>query len=99
FNDQPERWLDIDWGDEAVNESHTARIKVMLANEPGALGDLSNLIAKEGANISNLNIANRLVSYFELLIDIEVKDVEHLNHILSTLKSSKVVHSVSRASE
>ncbi len=99
FANQPERWLDIDWGDDATTEIHTARIKVMLANEPGALGDLSNLIAKEGANISNLNIANRLVSYFELLIDIEVKDVEHLNHILSSLKSSKVVHSVTRVAE
>ncbi len=99
FNNQPERWLDIDWGDEAINESHTARIKVMLSNEAGALGDLSNLIAKEGANISNLNIANRMPAYFELLIDLEVKDVEHLTHIVSSLKSSKVVHSVSRAAE
>ena len=99
LTNQPERWLDIDWGDDALTEIHTARIKVMLANEPGALGDLSNLIAKEGANISNLNIVNRLVSYFELLIDIDVKDVEHLNHILSSLKSSKVVHSVVRVLE
>ena len=99
FADQPERWLDSDWGDEAKSEVHTARIKVMLSNEPGALGDLSNLIAKEGANISNLNIANRLLNYFELLIDVEVNDVEHLNHIIAALKSSKVVRSVSRALE
>jgi len=99
FKDTPERWLDIDWGEDAKAEVHTARIKVMLSNEPGALGDLSNLIAKEGANISNLNIANRLLNYFELLIDIEVNDVEHLNHIIASLKSSKVVRSVSRALE
>jgi len=99
FVDQPERWLDIDWGDDVESEIHTARIKVMLSNEPGALGDLSNLIAKEGANISNLNIANRLPTYFELLLDIEVKDVEHLNHIISSLKAKKVVLSVSRATE
>ena len=99
FKDTPERWLDIDWGEDAKAEVHTARIKVMLSNEPGALGDLSNLIAKEGANISNLNIANRLLNYFELLIDVEVNDVEHLNHIIASLKSSKVVRSVSRALE
>ncbi len=85
FKDTPERWLDIDWGEDAKAEVHTARIKVMLSNEPGALGDLSNLIAKEGANISNLNIANRLLNYFELLIDVEVNDVEHLNHIIASL--------------
>jgi len=99
FMDQPERWLDIDWGDNAVDEIHTARIKVMIANEPGALGDLSNLVAKEGANISNLNIANRMPSYFELLLDLEVKDVDQLNHIISSLKSLKVIKSVSRTTE
>ena len=99
FTSEPERWLDIDWGDDAESTFHTARIKVMLLNEPGALGDLSNLIAKEGANISNLNIVNRQLSYFELLIDIDVKDVEHLNQIISNLKSSKVVRSISRAQE
>ena len=99
YANEPERWLDIDWGDEAVGEKHTARIKVMLSNEPGALGDLSNLIAKENANISNLNIVNRLLNYFEILIDIEVQDVEQLNHIITSLKSSKVVRSVARATE
>ncbi|MBR6327706.1 MAG: bifunctional (p)ppGpp synthetase/guanosine-3',5'-bis(diphosphate) 3'-pyrophosphohydrolase, partial [Alphaproteobacteria bacterium] len=99
YTEEPERWLDIDWGDEAKTEVHTARIKVMLSNEPGALGDLSNLIAKEGANISNLNIVTRLLNYFELLIDLEVKDVEQLNHIIASLKSSKVVRSVERALE
>ena len=57
------------------------------------------LNGKEGANISNLNIVNRLLSYFELLIDIDVKDVEHLNQIIANLKSSKVVRSISRAAE
>ncbi len=99
YTETPERWLDIDWGEDAETTVHTARIKVMLSNEPGALGDLSNLIAKEGANISNLNIANRLLNYFELLIDIEVNNVAHLNHIIAALKSSKVVRSVVRALE
>ncbi|MBO7097853.1 MAG: bifunctional (p)ppGpp synthetase/guanosine-3',5'-bis(diphosphate) 3'-pyrophosphohydrolase, partial [Alphaproteobacteria bacterium] len=99
YTNEPERWLDIDWGDEAATDKHTARIKVMLSNEPGALGDLSNLIAKENANISNLNIVNRLLNYFEILIDIEVQNVDQLNHIITSLKSSKVVRSVARATE
>lgn len=99
YSDEPERWLDIDWGDDAEQEFHTARIKVMLSNEPGALGDLSNLIARKEANISNLNIVYRTLSYFELLIDLEVKDLAHLNDIIATLKSSKVVSYVSRVTQ
>jgi len=99
YSSEPERWLDIDWGDEAGNEFHTARIKVMLSNEPGALGDLSNLIARQEANISNLNITYRTLSYFELLIDLEVRDLEHLNNIITALKSAKVVSYVSRAAQ
>ena len=99
YSDEPERWLDIDWGDDAEQEFHTARIKVMLSNEPGALGDLSNLIARQEANISNLNIVYRTLSYFELLIDLEVKDLAHLNDIIAALKSSKVVSYVSRVTQ
>lgn len=99
YSNEPERWLDIDWGDNAEEELHTARIKVMLSNEPGALGDLSNLIAKQGANISNLNIVYRTLNYFELLIDLDVKSLQHLNTIVAALKASKVVSYVSRAAQ
>ncbi len=97
YAQEPERWLDIDWGDDSREEFHTARIKVMLSNEPGALGDLSNLIARQEANISNLNIVYRTLSYFEILVDIEVRDVEHLNDIIASLKNAKVVSYVARA--
>lgn len=99
YSNEPERWLDIDWGDNAEQEFHTARIKVMLSNEPGALGDLSNLIARQEANISNLNIVYRTLSYFEILIDLEVRDLQHLNAIIAALRAAKVVSYVSRAAQ
>ncbi|MBR1604711.1 MAG: bifunctional (p)ppGpp synthetase/guanosine-3',5'-bis(diphosphate) 3'-pyrophosphohydrolase [Alphaproteobacteria bacterium] len=99
YSDEPERWLDIAWGEEAENEVHTGRLKVMLANEPGALAELSNLIARAGANISNLNIVNRTVGYFEILLDIDVKDLKHLTDIMSALKSAKEISYVSRTNK
>jgi len=97
FADEPERWLDISWGDATDDGPHIGRIKLMLSNEPGALGDLSNLIARNNGNINNLNIVNRTISYFELLVDIEVKDLKHLTDIIAALKASKVVSYVSRS--
>lgn len=97
FADEPERWLDISWGEAAEEGPHVGRLKLMLSNEPGSLGDLSNLIARNNGNICNLNIVNRTVSYFELLVDVEVKDLKHLTDIIAALKASKVVSYVSRS--
>ena len=99
YADEPERWLDIAWGEEADNEMHTGRLKIMLANEPGTLAELSNLIARNNGNIANLNIINRTISYFEILIDVEVKDLKHLTEIIAALKSSKVISYVARATQ
>ena len=99
FSNEPERWLDIAWGDDASSELHVGRLKIMLSNEPGALADLSNLVARNNGNIANLNIIYRTVSYFEILIDVEVKDVKHLNDIIATLKASKVVSYVARSAQ
>ena len=99
YADEPERWLDIAWGEEAENEMHTGRLKIMLANEPGTLAELSNLIARNSGNIANLNIVNRTVSYFEILVDVEVKDLKHLTDIIAALKASKVISYVARAAQ
>ena len=96
YADEPERWLDISWGSDAETENHTARIKVMISNEPGTLGELSNLIARQNANITNLNIVYRTISYFEILVDVDVKNTGHLNDIIAALRASKVVSFVAR---
>jgi len=70
-----------------------------VVNEPWSLAELSNLVARNNGNISNLNIVYRTVSYFELLIDIDVKDLKHLTDIIAALKTSKVVSYVARANQ
>ena len=97
FADEPERWLSISWGKQENNETHTGRLKVMLSNEPGSLGEISNILARHDTNISNLNIVYRTVSYFEIMIDVDVKNVQQLNDIIAALKNCKVVSYVARA--
>ncbi len=100
YSNEPERWLDVSWGEEATQDGvYTGRLKVMLANEPGALGEFSNMVARYEGNISNLNIVNRTISYFELLVDVEVKNLKHLTDIITALRASKVVSYVSRANQ
>lgn len=96
YENEPERWLDIDWGTDAESEKHTARLKLMISNEPGALADVANIVAKADSNIINLNITYRTMSYYEILLDIEVRNVEQVNTIVMALKSAKSISYVTR---
>ncbi len=95
---EPERWLDISWGKTDEKETYTGRLKIMLSNEPGSLGEVSNIMARHNTNISNLNIVYRTVSYFEIIIDLDVKNVQQLNEVIASLKTCKAVSYVARAS-
>jgi len=98
YGDEPERWLDLAWDrDEAQHDLHVGRVHVTVANAPGSLGDLSTMIAKNEGNISNLKIINRSTDFFEMLIDVEVRDVKHLTDIIAALRASPAVNSVERA--
>ncbi len=98
YNDTPERWLDVSWyHDNDVSDIHVSRIHMTVLNEPGCLGNLSMVIAKNDGNISNLKITNRSPDFFDLLVDIEVRDVKHLTNIIAALRATPVINSVERA--
>jgi GTP pyrophosphokinase len=98
FTDSPERWIDVSWDAEtSKTDDHVGRINVLVANEPGSLGELSTVIGKNGGNITNLKITSRHQDYFELLIDIQVKDVKNLTNIVAALRATSVINAVDRA--
>jgi guanosine-3',5'-bis(diphosphate) 3'-pyrophosphohydrolase len=98
FADTPERWLDVAWDtQESPGEAHVGRISVMLGNEPGSLGSLTTVIGKNHGNIINLKITNRSTDFFEIIVDIEVKDVKHLSNVMAALRATPVINSVERA--
>ena len=99
FADTPERWLDLSWqhGPEEETDAHVGRIMLVVVNETGSLGNLSMVIAKNMGNITNLKITNRNTDFFELLIDIEVRNVKHLTNIIAALRASPAISSVERA--
>jgi GTP pyrophosphokinase len=98
FADAPERWLDVAWHmDPAKTEAHVGRLHVVVANEPGSLGSLSTVIGKSEGNITNLKITNRSMDFFEMMIDVEVKDVKHLTNIIAALRATPAINTVERA--
>jgi GTP pyrophosphokinase len=75
----------------------TGRVNVIVANEPGGLGNLSTAIAKNLGNIVNLKITNRSADFFEMIVDIEVRNVRHLTNIIAALRATTSISSVERA--
>ena len=98
FSDTPERWLDVSWDTDPNNpETHVGRLSVVMANEPGSLGSMSTVIAKNLGNINNLKITNRSLDFFEMLVDVEVNDVKHLTNIIAALRATAAISTVERA--
>jgi GTP pyrophosphokinase len=98
FADTPERWLDVSWGSGADSpESHVGRLMITLQNEPGALGTLTTVIGKNGGNITNLKITTRSTDFWEMLLDIYVKDTKHLSNIIAALRATSIIAGVERA--
>ncbi len=97
FGDTPERWLDLAWEADAEEKGvHVGRLNLVVANETGSLSKLTTAIAKNNGNISNLKITNRSLDFFEMLVDVEVKDVRHLGNIVAALRAVTSVSSVER---
>jgi GTP diphosphokinase / guanosine-3',5'-bis(diphosphate) 3'-diphosphatase len=96
YSDTPERWIDVAW-DTGSQAPHVARIKASISHETGGLAAVTSVIAKDLGNITNLKILNRSTDFFELLLDIEVRDTRHLNTIIASLRGKQVVQSVERS--
>ncbi len=96
FADAPEKWLDVAWDSANQDDLFIGRLKVSLSHETAALASVANVIAKDGGNISNLKILNRSTDFFDILIDVEVKNARHLQNIISSLRAKDVVQATDR---
>ncbi|MFD1625060.1 RelA/SpoT family protein [Azospirillum griseum] len=97
FHESPERWIDVSWETGAdTPEEHVGRLMVSISNEQGSLGTLFTVIGKNQGNVIHQKITNRTTDYFDLLIDIDVKDAKHLTNIMAALRATPAIHTVER---
>jgi len=94
----PQRVLDVCWknDDEIGDELYASRVRVLVENKSGSLADVTSIIAKKKINISHIRTTSRSADFFEVMIDLEVKNVDHLEEILSSLRISKKILEVER---
>jgi guanosine-3',5'-bis(diphosphate) 3'-pyrophosphohydrolase len=92
FEDRPERWLDVRWDEqESTPRRFPARIDVQSVNEPGSLAQIAQVIAEHDGNIDNIRMTRRAPDFTDVLIDLEVYDLKHLNAIIAQLRAKPVV--------
>lgn len=92
-----ERWIDVSWDiDPERPERFPARIAVTTLNEPGTLAEIAAVIGEADGNIDNLRMVNRASDFTEMVIEVEVWDLTHLNHIIAGLRAKSVVSRVER---
>jgi GTP pyrophosphokinase len=95
--EEADRWLDLGWNQVASGFKATARLQVLTLNQPGSLGSLSTVIGREGGNITDLRFGAKSMDLYEIVLDVEVDDREHLDRIMASLRASSVVTAVERA--
>lgn len=92
---EPDKIVAIDWP-KVENSTFIAGLSIKGEDSPGLLNDIShNIVSYQNTNIKSMNI-DTVDSYFEGVVTLYVRDLEHLSRIIERLKKVKGVHSVTR---
>ncbi|SNS62394.1 (p)ppGpp synthetase, RelA/SpoT family [Sphingomonas laterariae] len=87
-------WVDLAWGD--GSDGGTARLAIIVKNEPGSLGVMASILGAQQANIVNLALVHRDASFHTFHLAIEVRDVTHLMRIIAALRAADAISSAER---
>ena len=96
FEEQPNRWVDLHWRAGRHPAVHTVGLTLTIANDAGVLGRICTLIGEQKANISDLHFVDRKPDFYRLIIEVELRDVEHLHMLLTALEAESDVAQVER---
>jgi len=96
LEDQPDRWVDLHWHSGKHPAEHTVSFDLTIRNDAGVLGRICTLIGEQGANISDLHFLDKTPDFFRLIIDVDMRDIEHLHAVMLTLEAESDVASIER---
>ena len=96
YEDEQDSWLDLRWAEGNMEAGHDTTIEVIMANDAGVLGRICTLIGEHNANISNMNFKDRKPDFYRIMIDLQVRDIEHLMNVLTAIEADSDIANVSR---
>jgi GTP pyrophosphokinase/guanosine-3',5'-bis(diphosphate) 3'-pyrophosphohydrolase len=98
YEDRDDVWRDLHWTAHAEQATlSTTRLVATIRDAPGVLGQMCTVIGQAGGNIVALNMHHRQPEFFDVDIDVEVRDVRHLTLIAAALRACPPIEKVERA--
>ena len=96
FEEQSGRWVDLHWQEGRHPAVHTVSLDLTIANDSGVLGRICTLIGEQQANISDLVFIERKPDFYRLIVDVDLRDVEHLHALMLALEAEGDVAAIDR---
>jgi len=96
FEDQPRRWVDLQWHEGKHLPIYTVTLNVTISNDAGVLGRICTLIGEQKANIADMNFVDRKPDFYRILIDVDLRDAAHLHTVMTALEADSDVASLER---
>ncbi len=90
------RWVDVQWHSGKHAAVHTVSFDMTISNDAGVLGRVCTLIGEQKANISNLKFKDRKPDYFRIIVDVDLRDTEHLHEVMLVLEADSDVADIHR---
>jgi GTP pyrophosphokinase len=87
----------VKWNqDDEADAAFIARLRIVMVNETESFAVITNIISNNGADITNLKVEHRSTDFFDLLVDLKVKDINHIGEVQAALRTCASVRSVRR---
>jgi RelA/SpoT family (p)ppGpp synthetase len=99
YEDQTNRWMDLHWTKGRSDPVNNVTIQITIVNDAGVLGRICTLIGEQNANIADMKFTERKPDFYRMMIEIQVRDVEHLHHVITAVEADSDVADVKRTRE
>jgi GTP pyrophosphokinase/guanosine-3',5'-bis(diphosphate) 3'-pyrophosphohydrolase len=96
FEEQTQRWVDLRWHSGRHAPVYMVTLDLTISNDAGVLGRICTLIGEQKANISDLRFTDRKPDFYRLIMDVDLRDVEHLHMVMTALEAETDVAQISR---
>ena len=96
FEEQPQRWVDLHWHTGRHAAVNAVSLNLTIANGAGVLGRICTIVGEQKANISDLTFVARKPDFYRLILEVELRDVEHLHLLMNALEAETDVAQVER---
>lgn len=93
YKKSPEKWVAVEWNLSPDNHyPQPARLKIVWKTGPATMGSVLDMLIRQKAQVVHMNTLAQTDKTTEVVTDIQVKDLAHLERVIRLLRQhSKVV--------